>query len=469
MKKQIRRLGNLILVVFMMLSLLPTSVLAEETSDKAAGYVGKKVAILGDSISTWIGVSNDPSYNTTIGNSAVYFGPGMNNLQLEDTWWMQAIDALGMKLLVNNSWSGSCMLRARAGTPGAYVDRCVQLHNDMTGEDPDVIWIYLGTNDFPNDWGTVDSINSALITDNGDGTYCYAEPVSFIEAYAIALHKMHLRYPNAEIYCFGILRRSYISDVLTNCNNETKKLVESMGHTYVDLESCIDNTAEDFRLCNGGDELHPAPVGMDRITRKVLSAMLDSEVNEYYKVSYALINATVDNAALMAWEGGTFRVKVTPTGPYNALNIIVMMDGRDVTAECCSQDGEIFIENVTGKIYIVARSKNAPHIHDYSKVVTAPTGTEKGYTTYTCACGDSYVSDYIDPVDSDLDAGLLGDADGNGLVDYVDAMIVLQYHTGVVGNDALDLNCCDVDGSGAVDYVDAMLILQYHTGVISKF
>ena len=34
--------------------------------------------------------------------------------------------------------------------------------------------------------------------------------------------------------------------------------------------------------------------------------------------------------------------------------------------------------------------------HSYNAVVTAPTCTEKGYTTYTCACGDSYVADYVD-------------------------------------------------------------------------
>lgn len=33
------------------------------------------------------------------------------------------------------------------------------------------------------------------------------------------------------------------------------------------------------------------------------------------------------------------------------------------------------------------------HIHSYSSVVTAPTCTEKGYTTYTCACGDTYTAD----------------------------------------------------------------------------
>ena len=36
------------------------------------------------------------------------------------------------------------------------------------------------------------------------------------------------------------------------------------------------------------------------------------------------------------------------------------------------------------------------HEHEYESVVTAPTCTEGGYTTYTCACGDSYVTDYVD-------------------------------------------------------------------------
>ena len=37
------------------------------------------------------------------------------------------------------------------------------------------------------------------------------------------------------------------------------------------------------------------------------------------------------------------------------------------------------------------------HKHEYVSVVTPPTCTEKGYTTYTCECGDSYVDDYVDP------------------------------------------------------------------------
>ncbi len=35
------------------------------------------------------------------------------------------------------------------------------------------------------------------------------------------------------------------------------------------------------------------------------------------------------------------------------------------------------------------------HVHTYEAVVTEPTCTEAGYTTYTCACGDTYTADEV--------------------------------------------------------------------------
>ena len=45
------------------------------------------------------------------------------------------------------------------------------------------------------------------------------------------------------------------------------------------------------------------------------------------------------------------------------------------------------------------------HTHSYKDVVTAPTCTEKGYTTHTCACGDSYVDTYVDALGHAWDSG----------------------------------------------------------------
>ena len=53
--------------------------------------------------------------------------------------------------------------------------------------------------------------------------------------------------------------------------------------------------------------------------------------------------------------------------------------------------------NVAGLVFVreVETPTPDPHEHNYSTVVTPPTCTEDGYTTYTCACGDSYTADEV--------------------------------------------------------------------------
>lgn len=56
------------------------------------------------------------------------------------------------------------------------------------------------------------------------------------------------------------------------------------------------------------------------------------------------------------------------------------------------------------------------HTHSYTAAVTAPTCTERGYTTYTCSCGDSYVDNYTDRLGHDYVNGICsrcGEADPN--------------------------------------------------------
>ena len=49
--------------------------------------------------------------------------------------------------------------------------------------------------------------------------------------------------------------------------------------------------------------------------------------------------------------------------------------------------------------------RETAHEHSYTAVVTPPTCTEKGYTTHTCSCGDSYVDTYTDALGHDWDSG----------------------------------------------------------------
>lgn len=54
------------------------------------------------------------------------------------------------------------------------------------------------------------------------------------------------------------------------------------------------------------------------------------------------------------------------------------------------------------------------HTHSYTAAVTASTCTSRGYTTYTCSCGDSYVDNYRDALGHDYINGICsrcGEAD----------------------------------------------------------
>ena len=60
--------------------------------------------------------------------------------------------------------------------------------------------------------------------------------------------------------------------------------------------------------------------------------------------------------------------------------------------------------NYSSSSYATFRCVEA-HEHSYTAVVTAPTCTEKGYTTHTCSCGDSYVDTYVDALGHAWDNG----------------------------------------------------------------
>ena len=60
--------------------------------------------------------------------------------------------------------------------------------------------------------------------------------------------------------------------------------------------------------------------------------------------------------------------------------------------------------NYSSSSYATFRCVEA-HEHSYTAVVTAPTCTEKGYTTHTCACGDSYVDTYTNALGHAWDSG----------------------------------------------------------------
>ena len=93
---------------------------------------------------------------------------------------------------------------------------------------------------------------------------------------------------------------------------------------------------------------------------------------------------------------------------------------------------------------------------------------------YPSANGDAYIAEQIANALNltfvvEEFAGIWGDADGDGFVTPIDAMLVLQYYIGAITEADLNAAVCDVDGDGYVSPVDAMLILQFYIEAITEF
>ncbi len=160
-------------------------------------YNNKKFSILGDSISTFEGVS--------IPKEASFYDTGRKLtsgvLTASQTWWGQVIERLGANLLVNNSIAGSTVTwhpHYEIQSYGCSDERTSALDKD--GISPDVIIIFMGT----NDWG----LGRVIVDDKN--TEQQGELTIFSNAYHAMLTKLRKNYPQAEIWCLT-LGRSFCS------------------------------------------------------------------------------------------------------------------------------------------------------------------------------------------------------------------------------------------------------------------
>jgi cellulose 1,4-beta-cellobiosidase len=64
-------------------------------------------------------------------------------------------------------------------------------------------------------------------------------------------------------------------------------------------------------------------------------------------------------------------------------------------------------------------------------------------------------------------ASLLGDVDGNGTVNIVDALLVARHYVGY-STPVFDAAAADANASGAIDIVDALVIAQYYVGILTS-
>ena len=164
-------------------------------------YFGKQFSVLGDSISTLDG------YNP-LGYNLFYFGENCFRSgvrEMKDTWWGKIIDFFGGELLVNNSWSGSRVTQFPGSDSlfpsGCSDERTGNLH--ISNVVPDVIIVYLGT----NDWA-----NGIPIEFDGCTLLGHEYNDIFVSAYGNMIRKIRSNYPNAEIWCCTLCATFMSSD-----------------------------------------------------------------------------------------------------------------------------------------------------------------------------------------------------------------------------------------------------------------
>ena len=119
-----------------------------------------------------------------------------------------------------------------------------------------------------------------------------------------------------------------------------------------------------------------------------------------------LAGGAVNNAkGLVTFASAT---EVTDNGVLMSATFAVAADAPDGVASVSvnvSRLANTASEPLNPSVSAGGVSVKNPHTHNYNKVVTAPTCTEKGYTTYTCACGDSYKDDYKEALGHKWDNG----------------------------------------------------------------
>jgi hypothetical protein len=81
--------------------------------------------------------------------------------------------------------------------------------------------------------------------------------------------------------------------------------------------------------------------------------------------------------------------------------------------------------------------------------------------TIGTACGNSGSIDVSD-------TGMLGDTNGDGVVDIIDALLTAQYYVDLNPADFIPGNA-DTNCDGAIDIIDALLIAQYYVDLITGF
>lgn len=332
-------------------------------------YSGKQFSILGDSISTL------ESYNPK-GYNLFYTGDACERTgvkDMKDTWWGKVIDYFGAELLVNNSWSGSRVTKLpqkdKLFPSGCSDERTGGLH--IGSVMPDVIIVYLGTNDWfygaqvEEERKGFHDANTGVFVDG----YIQGDETVFSVAYTKMLDKLKSNYPAAEIFCCT-LNETYMASKPSfvfphahggthiDCYNDViRRLAALKGCSLIDLSGA-------HLPYDAVDGSHPTETGMRTLASLILHGMCEREGLAFMECSHS------DHEFVTAEEytGGTKYVcrKCGLVDHYNMINPAVfegLYAGSTVNGNQLQRTGMNIVRCENGHFYDSNRYECCPHCH----------------------------------------------------------------------------------------------------------
>ncbi len=208
---------------------------------------GKKLSILGDSISTYQGISDDASACASLLFNPYYYRAPF---PLEKTYWARLMARLGLTLCVNNSWSGG-NLSGRNDSDAGVNRACKLARDDKTL--PDLIIVFMGINDL------------------GRGV----DLSVFSQDYRQTLAIIKEKYPLAHVCCVNLPDRTPSMKARTeHFNREIQNAVAAAGENFFTADLFGSRLNNECYYMNTIDGLHPDEDGMAVITEVVEAAII---------------------------------------------------------------------------------------------------------------------------------------------------------------------------------------------------
>ena len=162
---------------------------------------------------------------------------------------MQVINNLGMSLLKNNSYSGSCVSSGTGDSSTVTDSRLIELVDG--NEKPDIILLFMGSNDCGSKFVSLDT---------------------FTSSYKIMIEKIKVLCPEAEIYLFTLPSSNlYTEENRVLYNEVIRKYASEFSLNLVELNDTF--TAEN---CTSYllDSAHHNKAGMEKLSKDIISEML---------------------------------------------------------------------------------------------------------------------------------------------------------------------------------------------------